>query len=101
MACTVDERVFLVAMSRLASNHTGTRAHLQRINFVQDAMAYDTIDHGLWECGLHCALRNELQDKLRAAGIDHGRSIRDILATRNMFALRLIFEYSKNMGLHI
>jgi hypothetical protein len=63
MASTVDERVFLVAMSKLASNHTGTRAHLQSINVVQDAlcqcaMGYDTIDHGLWECGLHCALRN-------------------------------------------
>jgi hypothetical protein len=106
MASTVDERIFLVAMSRLASNHTGTRAHLQRINVVQDAlcqfaMGYDTIDHGLWECGLHCALRNKLQEKLRAAGIDHSRSIRDILAMRNMVALRLIFEYSKDMGLHI
>jgi hypothetical protein len=29
--------VFLVAMSSTASNHTGTRPHLQRINFVQDA----------------------------------------------------------------
>jgi hypothetical protein len=35
MASTEDERVFLVAISRLASNHTGTRAHLQRINVVQ------------------------------------------------------------------
>jgi hypothetical protein len=82
MASTVDERVFLVAMPRLASDHTGTRAHLQRINVVQEAlcqcaMGYDTIDHGL-----HCALRNELQEKLRAAGIDHGSSIRDILAMR-------------------
>jgi hypothetical protein len=34
MASTVDERVFLVTMSRLASNHTGTRAHLQKINVV-------------------------------------------------------------------
>jgi hypothetical protein len=96
MASTVDERVFLVAMSRLASNHTGIRAHLQRINVVQDAlcqcaMGHDTIDHGL--CGLHCALKNEVQEKLRAAGIDHGRSIRA--------ALRLIFEYSKDLGLHI
>jgi hypothetical protein len=49
----------------------------------------------------HCALRNELQEKLRAAGIDHGSSIRDILAMRNMTALRLIFEYSKDLGLHI
>jgi hypothetical protein len=64
-------------------------------------MGYDTIDHGLWECGLHCALRNELQGKLRAAGIDHGSSIRDILAKRNMVALRLIFEYPKDLGLHI
>jgi hypothetical protein len=76
MASTVDERVFLVAMSRLASNHTGTRAHLVRINVVEDvfcqcAMEYDTIDHGLWECGLHCALKNKLQEKLRATGIDH------------------------------
>jgi hypothetical protein len=29
--------VFLVAMSRLESNHTGTRAHLQWINVAQDA----------------------------------------------------------------
>jgi hypothetical protein len=108
MASTVDERVFLVAMSRLAlaSNHTGTRAHLQRINVIQDApcqcaLGYDTIDHVLWECGLHSALRNELQEKLQAAGIDHGSSIRDILAMRNLVALRLIFEYSKDLGLHI
>jgi hypothetical protein len=74
-------------------------------------MGNDTIDHGLWKCGLHSALRNELQEKLRVAGIDHGSSIRDILknnkiywdilAMRNMVALRLIFEYSKDMGLHI
>jgi hypothetical protein len=38
MASTVDEKIFLVAMSRLASNHTGTQAHLQRINVVQDAL---------------------------------------------------------------
>jgi hypothetical protein len=100
MASTVDERVFLVVMCRLASNHTGTRSHLQRIYIVQDAlcqcaMGYDTIHHGLWECELHCTLRNELQKKLRAAGIDHGKPIRDILANRNMVALRLIFEYSK------
>jgi hypothetical protein len=37
----------------------------------------------------------------RAAGIDHGRSIRDILAIRNIVALRLIFEYSQDMGLYI
>jgi hypothetical protein len=101
MASTVNEMVFLVAMSRLASSHTGTRVYLQRMDVVQDAlcqcaMGYDTIDHGLWECGLHCALRNGLQEKLRAAGIDHGSSIRDILAIRNMVALRLIFEYSKD-----
>jgi hypothetical protein len=64
-------------------------------------MGYDRIDHRLWECGLHCALRNELQEKLRASGIDHGSPIRDILAMRNIVALRLIFEYSKDMGLHI
>jgi hypothetical protein len=79
MASAVDERVFLVVMFRLASNRTGTWAHLQRIHVVQNAlcqcaMGYDTIDHGL-----HCALRNELQEKLRATGIDHGSSIRDIL----------------------
>jgi hypothetical protein len=47
------------------------------------------------------ALSNELQEKLRAAGIDHGSSIRDILAMCNMVAIRIIFEYSKDMGLHI
>jgi hypothetical protein len=51
MASTVDERVFLVAMSRMY-NHIGTWAHLQRINVVQDAlyqcaMGYDTNDGGL------------------------------------------------------
>jgi hypothetical protein len=65
MASTVDERVFLVAMSRLASHHT--RAHFQTINVVQDAlcqcaMGYDTIDHGLWHCGLN------LRTKKRGTG---------------------------------
>jgi hypothetical protein len=32
---------------------------------------------------------------------DHRSSIRDILAMRNMVALRLIFEYSKDLGSHI
>jgi hypothetical protein len=48
-------------------------------------MGYDTIDHGLWECGLHSALRNELQEKLRIAGIDHGSSIRDILKNNKIY----------------
>jgi hypothetical protein len=47
MASTVDRRAFLVVMFRLASNHTGNRVHLQRINVMQDsfdqyAMGYDT-----------------------------------------------------------
>jgi hypothetical protein len=99
MASILDE----MALSRLASNHTGTWAHLQRINFVQDtfsqcAMGYDTIDHGLWECGLHSTLINKLQQKLQVAGIDHDSPIRDILTMRNMVALKLIFEYSKDIA---
>jgi hypothetical protein len=98
MASTVAERVFLVAMSRLASNHTGTRTHLQRINVIQDAfcqcaMGNDTIDHGLWECERHCTLRNELQEKLRATGMEHGKSIRDILAMR-----KALFRMLKGHG---
>jgi hypothetical protein len=65
-------------------------------------MGYDTIEHGLWKCGLHSTLRNELQEKFRAAEIDHGRSsIMDILAMRNMVALRLIFEYSILFSPHL
>jgi hypothetical protein len=83
MASAVDERVFLVAMSRLASNHTSTRAHLLKINVVQDvlcqcAMGYDTNDHGL-----HCTLRKELH--ITPGAISSGR---------NMVALRLIFKYA-------
>jgi hypothetical protein len=67
MASTVDERSFLVAMSRLASNHTGTRAHLQRINVVQDAicqcaMGYDAID----------TIETSYKKSSGLAGIDHG-----------------------------
>jgi hypothetical protein len=52
MAFTVDDRAFLVVMSRLASNHTGNRAHLQKINVVRNefcecAMGYDRINHVL------------------------------------------------------
>jgi hypothetical protein len=44
-AFTVDDRAFLVVMSTLASNHTDTRIHLQRINVVQDYfhMGYNTV----------------------------------------------------------
>jgi hypothetical protein len=38
VASTVDEMVLLVAISGLGSNHTCTRAHLQRIYVVQDAL---------------------------------------------------------------
>jgi hypothetical protein len=38
VASTVDEMVLLVAISGLGSNHTCTRAHLQRIHVVQDAL---------------------------------------------------------------
>jgi hypothetical protein len=81
MPSTVDERVFLVAMSiRLASNHT--RTHLPMINVVEDAffqcaVGYDTIDHGLWECELNYKLRNELQEELQAAGIYHKMAMRN------------------------
>jgi hypothetical protein len=40
---TVDERVFLVAMSRLASNHTGTGGHLQRM--IQSLMGYGDVSY--------------------------------------------------------
>jgi hypothetical protein len=53
---------------------------------------------GMWAT-LHTKKR--ASGKLRAAGTDHGSSIRDILAMRNMVALRLIFEFSKDLGLHI
>jgi hypothetical protein len=63
MASTVHDKAFLVAMSRLAPNNSGTRTHIRRINvaFCQYVMGYDTIDHGL-----HCTLRNDLQQKLWA-----------------------------------
>jgi hypothetical protein len=77
MASTVNDTAFLMAMSRLAFNHTGNQTHLQSRNVVQNAlcqyaMGYDAIDQVLWVCGLHCTLKNELQEKLRAAGIHHG-----------------------------
>jgi hypothetical protein len=55
MASTVDERVFLVAMSRLASNHTGTRAYLQRISVVQDAL----FSGRPWAMGMWATLRTK------------------------------------------
>jgi hypothetical protein len=50
MASTVDDRFFLVPMSRLASNHTDTRAYLQRMNVAQDALcqcAWDMIQSAM------------------------------------------------------
>jgi hypothetical protein len=63
MASTVDERVLLVPMSRLASNHIDKDKCCSGrfLPVCHVAMGYDTIDHGLWECKLHCALINELQ----------------------------------------
>jgi hypothetical protein len=42
-------------------------------------MGYDSTDHVVWDCRLQCTLRNELQEMLRAAGIDHDIPIRDVL----------------------
>jgi hypothetical protein len=48
MASTVDDRAFLGVISRLASNHTGTWAHLQRIMaFDSVPKGYNTINHEL------------------------------------------------------
>jgi hypothetical protein len=48
---------------------------------------------GMWATLL---TRNELQEELQAAGIDHNK------AMRNMVVLwSLIIKYSKDMGLHI
>jgi hypothetical protein len=45
MASMVENRVLWVAMSRWASNHTGTRVHLQRVNVVQDAFCQFAMRH--------------------------------------------------------
>jgi hypothetical protein len=48
-------------------------------------MGYDSIDHVLCDSELHQTLRNELHEKIRAAGKDHGSPIRDILAMQGSF----------------
>jgi hypothetical protein len=50
---------------------------------IQSTMGYLTVDY--------IGLRNELEEKLQAAEIDHGNQLSDISAIRNMVALRLIF----------
>jgi hypothetical protein len=47
MAFTLDGKVFLVVMSRLASYHTGTRAHLQKIIVFEDAGRPLPVCHGV------------------------------------------------------
>jgi hypothetical protein len=51
--------------------------------------------------GMWTTLRTKKQATIKTAVICHSSSIRDILAMRNMVALKLISEYSKDMGLHI
>jgi RNase H len=100
------ERKFIVYLARIASNHTRTGSHLQRINIVNDALCrcaldYETVDHIVWSCGLHDLPRRHLQDTLLDAGVEHSTPVRDLLASRNFVALKAIFEYFDLLSIKI
>jgi hypothetical protein len=53
------DRRFITVVSRLMSNHTRVKSHLNRIKIVAEATPcgcgddYETVDHILWSCSLY------------------------------------------------
>jgi hypothetical protein len=86
------QRMDIVYLSRLASNHTRTTAHLQRINIVNDALCRCSPDHGtvdniVWTCGLHSRERLQLFSNYTARGIQINIPIRDFLSGTRLCVL--------------
>jgi ribonuclease HI len=79
------DRSAITKISRLISNHTRVKSHLNRIKIVSEAICscgdgYETIDHLLWHCSLHQAARVNLLQKI--GSVAPSTSIRDILAQK-------------------
>jgi hypothetical protein len=63
------DRTFIAVVSRLMSNHTRIKSHLNRIKIVVVAVCccgedYETVEQILWSCSLYQAERMQLKTQL-------------------------------------
>jgi ribonuclease HI len=89
-------RPIITQISRLISNHTRVKSHLNRINIVSEALCacekdYETIDHLLWHCPLHQSNRDNLAHQIE--DLDNNITIRDILAERKWDAAQACVSF--------
>jgi ribonuclease HI len=91
-------RDFIRVMSRLMSNHYSLNTHLHRINLVENNVCrcgngYDDIDHAVWHCSDNYAAREHLLNTLEAQGRQPYVPVRDVLATRDLCYMQLIYVF--------
>ena len=99
-------RDFIRVMSRLMSNHYTLNSHLFRIKLAESnhcvcGDGYHDIEHVIWSCSEYCGVRSQLSDSLRARGRQPNVPIRDILASRDLQYMTLIYKFLKAINAQI
>jgi ribonuclease HI len=92
----IQKREFLVFVNRLLLNHHRLNSHLMRIG-IGEGMChcgenFATPDHIVWQCG-QLRQRETLLEELYVKKVP--RDIRTLLVSRNMRALKIIFNFLK------
>jgi len=103
---TEADRGFVVTTSRILSNHTCIRTHLNRIRIISDPVCvcmgdYETIDHVLWHCPRFDANRVALERNMNTLEIPLRTPMRDILALRKFDAVRVCLRFLKEVEFQI
>jgi ribonuclease HI len=102
---TDEDRNYIVTLSRILTNHTRTRNHLNRIQIVDDPICvcsenYETVDHILWQCSRFASEREQLKTSLESQEDSFATPIRDLLGQRKFDVLRDCMQFIKEIDFH-
>jgi hypothetical protein len=97
---TERDRAFIVTTSRIISNHTRVRSHLNRIQILPDPVCvcggdYETVDHILWHCPRFNSDRQKLEYDMDSLDISYPIAIRDLLGLKNFNAAQKCVDFLK------
>ncbi|XP_055533007.1 uncharacterized protein LOC129723073 [Wyeomyia smithii] len=95
-------RDFICVMSRLMSNHYRFDALLRRVGLGESGICacgegYHDIEHVVWSCPVHRDARSKLIASLQAEGRQPAVPVRDVLASRDLSYMSLIYVFLKSI----
>lgn len=87
------------------SNHSFLNAHtfhigLSESNLCVCGVAYQDIEHVVWECDEYREVRSELHEILRVRGKQQ-KPIREVLAGFDLEYMNLIYQFLKRVDLRV